>query len=193
MNRSPRQRLVLLAFASALAVTSAARAAEPPPIATAPAIVAPTDATAASAAPAAAPAPLSIGDQIDAYLKSSPAAALPKDNASGVTSGDEPRKMHSIVDVAAGSSGYRSAFVESEVPVGKTSTVTIAVGESQFKGRFDPRFETDNRQSLGLGFATGGVGLTDSRCLQATQEGAVNLDPRFGGERFCHNPDAPPP
>jgi hypothetical protein len=140
-------------------------------------------------APAAA-APLSTAEQIDNYLRTSPTTALPKDAAAGVTSSEEPRKIHGVVDVAVGSNGYRSAFVASELPVGKTSTLTIAVGQTQFNGRADGRFARDRfagggRQALGLSFDGGGGDPTSLACRQAAADGAVNLDPRFGGGRAC--------
>ncbi len=177
MSQRPRFVPVLLmiaAFASAgLAPASPARAAEPE----------------------AAPAPLTIGEQIDSYIATSPAAVLPKDKAAGVVSGDEPRQVHGLVDVTVGSNGYRSALVASELPIGKTGTATIAVRETQFKGRYGgygyggpgyDRFGPQTNQSLALGLSLGGAGNpTDPRCRQAAEDGAVNLDPRFGGGRSC--------
>jgi hypothetical protein len=194
MIRRPHFVPILLTI-SALAVAGAARAADPdaPPVATAPvagplATGAPTTG-APGAAPGAAPGPMSIGEQIDNYLKTSPAAALPKDNASGVTSGDEPRQVHGLVDLAAGSNGYRSAFVASELPIGKTGTATIAVRETQFKGRFGGyggAYAPQTRQSFGLGLSfDGSSDVGDPRCRIAPDDGAVNLDPRFGGGRGC--------
>jgi hypothetical protein len=173
----------LAAFATAGAV-QAQDASPAAPVATAP----------------ATSAPLSTAEQIDNYLRTSPTAALPQDAAAGVTSSEEPRKIHGVVDVAAGSNGYRSAFVASELPVGKTSTVTIAVGETRFDGRTDGRFAHDRfahdrltgggRQALGLSFE-GGDDPTGLRCRQAAADGAVNLDPRFGGGRACGPQNVP--
>jgi hypothetical protein len=160
---------------------------------------------AAEPEPAAAPAPLTIGEQIDNYIRTSPAAVLPKDNASGVVSdavsGDEPRQVHGMVDVTVGSNGYRSALVASELPIGKTGTATIAVRETQFKGRYGAggyggpgygRFGPQSGQDLALGLSFGGADSANPRCRQAAEDGAVNLDPRFGGGRACRAA-APPP
>ncbi|HZZ69550.1 MAG TPA: hypothetical protein VFE18_15360 [Phenylobacterium sp.] len=175
MTSSVRQLSLLLAFAAfaAAGATRAQDASPSAPVATAPATA----------------APLSTAEQIDNYLKTSPTTALPQDSAAGVTSSEEPRKIHGVVDVAAGSNGYRSAFVASELPVGKTATVTIAVGQTRFDGRTDGRFARDRlsgggRQALGLSF-DGGGDPTSLRCRQAAADGAVNLDPRFGGGRAC--------
>ncbi|HEX3887023.1 MAG TPA: hypothetical protein VHW05_05960 [Phenylobacterium sp.] len=186
MTSSVRQLSVLLAFAAfaAASATRAQDASPAAPVATAPTVTAP-------AAPAAA-APLSTAEQIDNYLRTSPTTALPQDAAAGVTSSEAPRKIHGVVDVAAGSNGYRSAFVASELPVGKTASVTIAVGQTRFDGRADGRFAGDHagggRQALGLSFEGGGD-PTSLRCRQAAADGAVNLDPRFGGGRTCRPMD----
>jgi hypothetical protein len=193
MSNRPRFVPVLLTIsalaAGSLAATRFAWAAEPDaaPMATAPAASAPT-------------APISIGEQIDNYLKTSPAAALPKDSALGVTSGEEPRQVHGVVDIAVGSNGYRSAYVASELPVGKTGTATIAVRETQFKGRFGGYgygggpFAPQTRQSVGLGLSfSGSSDAADPRCRQAADDGAVNLDPRFGGGRACRTLVPPAP
>jgi hypothetical protein len=201
MTQCPRLVPVLLTIA-AFAASGLAQAAEPDPAAAVATQGAASPAAPAgpSAAPqaATAPAPLTIGEQIDNYIRTSPAAVLPKDNAAGVVSGDEPRQVHGMVDVAAGSNGYRSTFVASELPIGKTGTATIAVGETQFKGRFGggyggpgyDRFGPQSSQSLALGLSLSGA---DPSCRQAAQDGAVNLDPRFGGGRACRTATPPPP
>ena len=140
---------------------------------------------------------MSVGEQIDNYLKTSPAAAPPKDAALGVTSSDEPRQVHGLVDLSVGSNGYRSALVASELPIGKTGTATIAVRETQFKGRFGGYggpFAPQTSQSMALGLSfSGSSDPADPRCRQAPDDGAVNLDPRFGGGRACRTlaPAAP--
>ena len=173
-----------LTLAAALA-GSAARAADPEPLATAPA--------------ATTGAPPSVAQQIDDYLKTSPAVTLPRDSASGVTSGDEPRRIHGTVDVAVGSGGYRSAFVRSDLPVGKTGTVSIAVGESHFdgaRGRFPPGYGAGGRQTLGLDLALGDAALDprDPRCRRPREDGPdLRDDPRFEGgrRRLCQPAGAP--
>jgi hypothetical protein len=193
---SPVRQLPVLLALAAFAAAGAVQAQDAAP-ADAPVATAPTTATAtapAAVAPATG-APLTTAEQIDNYLRTSPTTALPQDGAAGVTSSEEPRKIHGVVDVAAGSNGYRSAFVASELPVGKTASVTIAVGQTRFDGRTDGRFARDRlagggRQALGLSFEGGGAGDSASlRCRQAAADGAVNLDPRFGGGRACRPMD----
>jgi hypothetical protein len=171
---SPRRRLSFLITAAALACAGAPRAAEPEPVAT-------------------APAATSTADQIDAYLRTSPALALPKDGPAGVTTGEEPRQAHGFVDLSVGSGGYRSAYVQSDLPVGKTGTLSIGIGETHFKGRvggyggyggYGGRFAPGDRQSLALGLSLGGDAAPDARCLRAGEERPdLRSDPRFDGGR----------
>ncbi len=194
MIQRPRFVPALLMIA-AFAPASLARAAQPDP----------APAAQAAAPAAAAPAPLTIGEQIDNYIRTAPAAVLPKDSAAGVVSdavsSDEPRQAHGMVDVTVGSNGYRSALVASELPIGKTGTATIAVRETQFKGRYGggyggpgyDRYGPQTSQSLALGLSLGGGDPTDPHCRQAAEDGAVNLDPRFGGGRSCRAATPPPP
>ena len=183
MFQRPRFAPALLTIAAVAALAGPAWAADPEPV-------------------AAAPAPLTIDEQIDNYIRTSPAAVLPKDNAAGVVSGDEPRQVHGMVDVTVGSNGYRSATVASELPIGKTGTATIAVRETQFKGRYGAggyggsgygRFGPQSGQDVALGLSLGGADSANPRCRQAVEDGAVNLDPRFGGGRTCHAAAPPAP
>jgi len=166
----------------------AARAADPGPMATAPAGT--TGAPPSTAA--------SVAQQIDDYLKTSPAVALPRDAASGVTSGEQPRRIHGTVDVAVGTGGYRSAYVRSDLPVGKTGTVSIAVGENHFadgRGRFIVGHGTGGRQALGLGMALGDAALDprDPRCRRPGEDGPDqrgDLRSEGGRPRLCPAPGA---
>ena len=180
---SPRRRLTVLIAAAALTCASAACAAGPEAVAT-------------------APAQSSTADQIDNYLRTSPALALPTDGPAGVTPGDAPRQAHGFVDLAVGTGGYRSAYVQSDLPVGKTGTLSIGVGETRFNGRvggyggpyggygggpYGGRFAPGDRQTLALGLSLGGDAAPDPRdprCRQSGEERTdLRQDPRIEGGR----------